>query len=167
MQRVLFYRTYELNLPVSKFHVKDERLLKLLSDLGIEEPTEIQEAAIPQIMKGDNVLVIAPTGIGKTEAAMLPIFEKMIAERPKGIACLYITPLRALNRDMMRRLLEFGKRLDITIGVRHGDTSQSERMKQSRSPPQILITTPETFQILFLGPRLRTYLKNCQMGRRR
>jgi len=142
--------------------VKDEQLLKLLSDLGIEEPTEIQEAAIPEILKGGNVLVIAPTGIGKTEAAMLPVIEKIMLERPKGIACLYITPLRALNRDMLRRLLEFGKRLDITIGVRHGDTTQTERQKQSRSPPQILITTPETFQILFLGPRLRSHLKHVK-----
>jgi ATP-dependent Lhr-like helicase len=142
--------------------VRDEQLLELLSDLGIDEPTEIQEAAIPEIMKGSHVLVIAPTGIGKTEAAMLPIIERIKLDKPKGIACLYITPLRALNRDMMRRLLEFGKRLDITIGVRHGDTPQSERLKQSKSPPQILITTPETFQILFLGPRLRTHLKNVK-----
>jgi ATP-dependent Lhr-like helicase len=147
---------------VSKFHVKDEQLLKLLHDLNITEPTEIQEDAIPEILKGSHTLVIAPTGIGKTEAAMLPIIEKIILEKPKGIACLYITPLRALNRDMMKRLLEFGKRLDISIGVRHGDTPQSERMKQSKSPPQILITTPETFQILFLGTRLRTHLKHVK-----
>jgi ATP-dependent Lhr-like helicase len=147
---------------VSRFHVKDEQLLALLSDLGIEEPTEIQEAAIPEIMKGGDVLVIAPTGIGKTEAAILPIIERIKLDKPKGIACLYITPLRALNRDMMKRLLEFGKRLDVTIGVRHGDTPQSERLKQSKSPPQILITTPETFQILFLGTRLRSYLKNVR-----
>jgi len=147
---------------VSRFHVKDKQLLELLSDLGIDEPTEIQEAAIPEIMKGGNVLVIAPTGIGKTEAAILPIIERIKLDCPKGIACLYITPLRALNRDLMKRLLEFGKRLDVTIGVRHGDTPQSERLKQSRSPPQILITTPETFQILFLGSRLRTYLKNVK-----
>jgi ATP-dependent Lhr-like helicase len=147
---------------VSKFHVKDEQLLRLLSDLNIEEPTEIQKAAIPEILRGGHTLVIAPTGIGKTEAAMLPIIERIVSEKPKGIACLYITPLRALNRDMMKRLREYGRRLEITIGVRHGDTSQSERLKQSRFPPQILITTPETFQILFLGPRLRTHLKNVR-----
>lgn len=147
---------------MSKFHVKHEELLKILSELGIEKPTEIQEAAIPEILTGRNVLLIAPTGIGKTEAAMIPILEKIAVERPRGIACLYITPLRALNRDMMRRLTEFGTRLGITIDVRHGDTTQSERVKQSRMPPQIMITTPETFQILFLGQRLRAHLKHVR-----
>jgi len=146
----------------SRFRIKNEELLRLLSELGIDEPTEIQERAIPEILSGKHTLVIAPTGIGKTETAILPILERMAEERPKGIACLYITPLRALNRDLMKRLLEFGKRLDISIGVRHGDTPQSERQKQSKSPPQILITTPETFQILFLGARLRTHLKHVR-----
>ncbi|MEM4264637.1 MAG: DEAD/DEAH box helicase [Thermoplasmata archaeon] len=147
---------------MSRFHVKHEELLKILGELGIERPTEIQEAAIPEILSGKHVLLIAPTGIGKTEAAMIPILERIAVEKPKGIACLYVTPLRALNRDMMRRLTEFGNRLGITIGVRHGDTAQAERQKQSRTPPQILITTPETFQILFLGQRLRSHLKNVK-----
>lgn len=147
---------------MSRFYIRHEELLKILGDLGIEEPTEIQEAAIPEIMTGKHILLIAPTGIGKTEAAMIPILERIALEGPKGIACLYITPLRALNRDMMRRLTEFGKRLGITIGVRHGDTPQSERQKQARSPPQILITTPETFQILFLGQKLRNHMKHVR-----
>lgn len=144
------------------FAITDPRLIEIMSELGIERPTDIQQSAIPEILRGENVLVIAPTGIGKTEAAMLPIFERILAERPKGIACLYITPLRALNRDLLRRLEEFARELDITIGVRHGDTSKSERTRQSKSPPQILITTPETFQILFLGRRLRSSLKNVK-----
>lgn len=144
------------------FAIRNERLIESLKAMGIDRPTEIQEAAIPVIMSGEHVLVIAPTGIGKTETAMLPILERIVEDKPKGIACLYITPLRALNRDLMRRLDEFSTRLGISIGVRHGDTTQSERAKQSRSPPQILITTPETFQILFLGSRLRSYLKNVR-----
>ena len=104
---------------------------------------------------------MAPTGIGKTEAAMIPILDAIHATKGKrtGFRCIYITPLRALNRDMLRRMEDYGKALGVTVGVRHGDTSQAERQAQSRAPPEILITTPETLQVLFTGKRLIQHLK--------
>lgn len=138
-------------------------LIEVLGDRGITEPTDPQKDAIPKILEGRNVLVVAPTGIGKTESAMLPILEMIHRTKGKpGIRCLYITPLRALNRDMLKRMEEYGGALGITVGVRHGDTSQGERNKQSAKPPEIMITTPETLQVLFTGKRLREHLKNVQ-----
>jgi len=140
----------------------DARILAAVRRLGIETFTEPQVRAIPRILAGANVLLVAPTGIGKTEAAVLPILHRILADRPEGLSCLYITPLRALNRDMLRRLTFFADALGVTVAVRHGDTPPAERARITRSPPEILITTPETFQILFTGRRLRDQLRTVR-----
>jgi ATP-dependent Lhr-like helicase len=151
----------DTGLDVFKHLHKD--LLKVLKKTGIKKPTPAQAAAILPILKGVSTLVIAPTGIGKTEAALLPILDKVIRDnKRKGITVLYVTPLRALNRDMLRRLSTWGEALGLDIAVRHGDTPQKERNRQSKKAPDVLITTPETLQILFTGKRLVTHLENVR-----
>ncbi|HYS70832.1 MAG TPA: DEAD/DEAH box helicase, partial [Thermoplasmata archaeon] len=140
----------------------DPRVTEAARAIGIEEFTEPQLRAIPPILAGKHVLLVAPTGIGKTEAAVLPIFHHILREDPKRVAALYITPLRALNRDMLRRLSLFAERLGLDVAVRHGDTPQQERARLTRKPPQLLITTPETFQVLFTGEKLRAQLANVR-----
>ena len=140
----------------------DKSIVRALEKLGIDEFTEPQLRAIPLIMQDKSVLLVAPTGLGKTEAAILPLLHKLIMEKPKPISLLYITPLRSLNRDMLRRLKFFAEELQIRVAVRHGDTSPQERAALSRNPPDILITTPETFQILFTGTKLRQQLRQVK-----
>ena len=136
---------------------------RLVEQKGFKKPTEPQQKTIPKVLEGKNILLISPTATGKTEAAFLPVLS-MLLQAPKspGIKVLYITPLRALNRDMLERLEWWCNNLDIKLAVRHGDTETKERTRQSRSPPDILITTPETLQSILSGWLLRQHLQSLK-----
>jgi len=151
------------------FETLGSKMKEVLASLGFERPTPSQVKAIPHLLKDENILLMAPTGIGKTEAAVIPIFQRFLELKEQGVFTgeqgffiIYVTPLRALNRDMLRRLSEWGEKLGIRIAVRHGDTSQAERNRQSRNPPDMLITTPESFQIMFTGSNLRKALASVR-----
>jgi len=137
---------------------------KLIKQREFSKPTEPQERTIPKILEGKNVLLISPTATGKTEAAFLPVLSMLLQapQRIPGIKVLYITPLRALNRDMLERLEWWCNNLDVKLAVRHGDTTTKERTRQSRSPPTILITTPETLQAIMPGWILRKHLQHVR-----
>ena len=139
----------------------DESLQKALDERGWK-PTPVQQVTQEEISSGGDRLVVAPTGSGKTMAAILPLLDRCLKEEWSGMSILYITPLRALNRDVDRRLDEITQAVGLRLGLRHGDTTQSERNKQVRNPPNIMITTPETFQIMFTGSKLRELLKSVQ-----
>ena len=104
-------------------------------------PTPVQQVTQDDIARGGDRLVVAPTGSGKTMAAMLPLLDRCLKENWEGMSILYITPLRALNRDVDRRLEEITTAIGLRLGLRHGDTTQSERNKQVRNPPNVMITT--------------------------
>jgi ATP-dependent helicase Lhr and Lhr-like helicase len=145
----------------SVFQLFSPPMIQALKERGFDSPTDPQVKLVPIVRAGKNALLMAPTGTGKTEAALLPILDAMVRDgqsQEKGTKLLYITPLRALNRDMLDRMQWWCKRFDIRLGVRHGDSSQAERTNLSFAPPEILITTPETLQILLVGRRIRQNL---------
>ena len=139
-------------------------------DMGLQKaleerkwtPTPVQEATQEDISSGKDRLVVAPTGSGKTMAAMLPLLDRCLREEWTGMSIVYITPLRALNRDVDRRLEEITSAVGLRLGLRHGDTSQSDRNKHVRDPPNVMITTPETFQLMFTGSKLRELLRTVK-----
>jgi len=134
-----------------------------LAKAGFSEPTAPQIEAVPPILKGMNVLLIAPTGSGKTEAALLPIFSTFLQlAQKRGISILYVTPLRALNRDMVRRLSFWSECLGVSVEVRHGDTEIKIRRRQALKPPDMLVTTPETLQAILPGSLMQGHLSHVR-----
>jgi ATP-dependent Lhr-like helicase len=134
-----------------------------LLELAFVEPTAPQVKAIPTILNASNALLIAPTGSGKTEAVLLPIFSNFLQQEDKhGISIVYVTPLRALNRDMVKRLSFWATKLGIAIEVRHGDTEMKIRRRQALRPPNMLVTTPETLQAILPGTRMQQHLSHVR-----
>ncbi|MCD6402712.1 MAG: DEAD/DEAH box helicase [Candidatus Aenigmarchaeota archaeon] len=144
------------------FELLSEEIRRIVKKRGFVSPTPPQKVGIPVILSEKNVLLIAQTGTGKTESAMIPIFDMWIRERPKAVSILYITPLRALNRDLLERLRWWANEIGLDISVRHGDTSPYTRKMQSEVPPDMLITTPETLQAILVAKRMREHLKNVK-----
>lgn len=130
------------------------------------EPTDVQDRAWPVIAAGNHVLVTAPTGTGKTLAAFLGALDRFLTGSwpGEGLKVLYVSPLKALNNDIRRNLLvplaelrerflaADGKPPTVEVMVRSGDTPEDERRRLRRHPPGILITTPESLNILLTQP---------------
>jgi len=141
----------------------DPNLTAKFASLGFKKLTEIQKKGIPVIFQKKDSLIIAPTGSGKTECSVIPIFSHVKKSRKNGkIKTLYITPLRALNRDVFRRITRYAEYDGLTIEIRHGDTSQSVRKKITNNPPDILITTPETLVILLTQKKMLDALSELE-----
>ncbi len=148
---------------MTSIELLDPKVRECIRKRGFSHLSEAQQQAIPLVLSGKNIVLIAPTGTGKTESAMFPVFNGLLSmPSGGGFKALYITPLRSLNRDILSRMQWWSSELGLTVGVRHGDTPLGERRKQALSPPDLLITTPETLQALFMGKRLRKHLANVR-----
>ena len=119
---------------------------------SFEGPTPAQAGGWRAIADGDNALICAPTGSGKTLAAFLWGIDKLsrTPEREAGVRIVYVSPLKALSYDIERNLRAplAGIGADLSVGLRTGDTPQSERRAMRKNPPDILITTPESLYLM-------------------
>jgi ATP-dependent Lhr-like helicase len=162
-------------MPLSSFHPIVSQWFR--ETLG--EPTPAQAQGWAAIRSRRHTLIAAPTGSGKTLAAFLPALAALVQAGPAGplpgeVRVVYVSPLKALSADIHKNLAEPRagiRRLAeaaalpvprITAAVRTGDTPQSERAAMLRTPPHILVTTPESLYPLLTAERSRAMLRTVR-----
>lgn len=141
----------------------DQRILTLIEKRGWKSLNEIQQKSYVPILQQKNALIIAPTGYGKTEAAILPILNMMLETNPEPVSVLYITPLKALINDLTYRIKWWASYLGFQVSRKHGEVPQKEKNMRLKNVPHILITTPEGLEIdLDWASKFREYYRNIK-----
>ena len=133
--------------------------------MKFQDFSESQKFGVMNIHNKQNILISAPTGGGKTLTAFLSILNQLVSlseknKLEKKVYCIYVSPLKALNNDIHKNLIEPLEEINelakskginlqkILVGLRTGDTTASEKAKMVKNPPHILITTPESLAIV-------------------
>src|SRR5918993_1725884 len=156
-------------MPLSRFHPITQRWFA--ETLGTPTPAQAQGWAALRERK--HTLIAAPTGSGKTLAAFLTALDDLVVEGletplPDEVRVVYVSPLKALSTDIHKNLTEPREGLQrlgaprITAAVRTGDTSPAERAAMIKTPPHILVTTPESLYLLLTAERSREMLRTVR-----
>lgn len=135
--------TFEQLHPSVQHHV--------VNSLGWSSLRPHQEQAIGPILAGEHVLIQAPTAGGKTEAALLPILSRMLQEEWGAPSVLYLCPIKALLNDLEMRVEALARLVGRRIAVWHGDVNTAARRRILREPPDILLATPESVEVVLVS----------------
>ncbi len=116
------------------------------------------------ILHGKNAILLAPTAGGKTEAAIFPVFSRMLSESWQGLSVLYICPIKALLNNLEHRLDSFATLVGRRVELWHGDIKDSKRQKIGKAPPDILLATPESIEVILVSRRIdhRLFFQNIK-----
>lgn len=138
---------------------------QIVNSLGWRELRPFQDAVIPSILAGQHLIVLAPTAGGKTEGAFFPTVSRMLSEGWTGLSVLYICPIKALLNNLDVRLQRYCTLLGRRSALWHGDVKPSARKKILREPPDCLLTTPESLEVMLVSPKIdaRRLFSNLQV----
>jgi ATP-dependent Lhr-like helicase len=131
---------FDLLHPAIQHHV--------VNSLGWRELRPFQDEVIPSILAGKHLVVLAPTAGGKTEAAFFPVLSRMLTEGWSGLSLLYVCPIKALLNNLDTRLERYCTLLGRRSTLWHGDVGQAARRKIQKEPPDCLLTTPESLEVM-------------------
>jgi ATP-dependent helicase Lhr and Lhr-like helicase len=126
----------------------------IVNTLGWRSLRPLQEAAIAPILAGEHAILLAPTAGGKTEAAVLPVLSRALAEDWRGLGVLYICPIKALLNNLEPRLAHYAALLGRRAALWHGDVGAAAKGRLRSAPPDLLLTTPESLEGMLVSARV-------------
>lgn len=137
----------------------------IVNSLGWRELREVQSLSIDAYLDGNNMIVLAPTAGGKTESAFFPVMSQMLAESWEGISVLYVSPIKALLNNQEQRLHKYMQLVGRRAALWHGDTPQGERKRILAEPPDLLLTTPESLEVMLVSSKIdhHRFFKNIKV----
>ena len=130
----------------------------IVNSLGWSRLRPLQEATIVTGLRGEHAILLAPTAGGKTEAAIFPILSRMLSEHWHGLSVLYVCPIKALLNNLEQRLAYYAGLLGRRVALWHGDVSPSSKSRLVVDPPDILLTTPESLEVMLVSRRIDHWL---------
>jgi ATP-dependent helicase Lhr and Lhr-like helicase len=142
---------------VSIFSRFPERLQHAIANhLGFHSLRPVQELAGEAILDGKNAIVLAPTAGGKTEASMFPVLAQLLENPPTGVGSVYVAPIKALLNNQEVRLGDYTEMVGLGRFVWHGDAAQSQKEAFCREPTALLMTTPESLEVMLMSAKVPT-----------
>lgn len=132
--------------PALRYHV--------VNTLGWADIRPTQLEAVAPVLAGQDVLLLAPTAGGKTEAAVFPMLSRIASLGWRGVSALYVCPLKALLNNLEPRLQRYASFLGLRAGLWHGDVGDAARRRMVRDPPELLLTTPESLEAILISARI-------------
>ena len=126
----------------------------IVARLGWTSLRPVQEAAAEALLDGKNAVILAPTAGGKTEAAMFPSLSGLVDSPPDAVGILYVAPIKALLNNQAERLGTYTEMVGLRRFVWHGDTPDNERRVFLREPAELLMTTPESLEVMLVSQRV-------------
>lgn len=126
----------------------------IVSRLGWSSLRLVQEQAGEALLAGENAVILAPTAGGKTEASMFPTISRMVEDEPNGVGAIYIAPIKALLNNQADRLGLYTEMVGLRRFVWHGDTTDHPRRQFLKEPTELLMTTPESLEVMFVSARV-------------
>jgi len=126
----------------------------IVNSLGWRDLRPFQETVIPSVLAGQHLIIVAPTAGGKTEAAFFPVLSRMLSDGWTGLTVLYLCPIKALLNNLDVRLHRYCSLVGRRSAVWHGDIKTSARQRILKEPPDCLLTTPESLEVMLVSRKV-------------